>query len=195
MWSPCLIYKAKQQLIVRQLSLTPRTFQHKTVITWKAANVPVWSKKTSYRRNKKVVVNEVYTELWILVIKRSRNFTSACVYVSTNTAVVYRVWIRKTWKVYRFVLEHSKTGLYFLWRAPQQMLRTHRSLEAYCETLWWRWLFVLFFRVMEHRWNEIARGKPKDSGRNLSHCHLVYPKSHMDWPGIKPEPLQWEAGD
>jgi hypothetical protein len=29
--------------------------------------------------------------------------------------------------------------LYFLWwTATQQKLRTHRSLEAYCSTLWWR---------------------------------------------------------
>ena len=29
---------------------------------------------------------------------------------------------------------------YFLWRkAPQQKLRTHRSLKAYCANLWWRW--------------------------------------------------------
>ena len=33
---------------------------------------------------------------------------------------------------------------FFLWcRAPQHMLRTHRSPEAYCATLWWRW-FVFF---------------------------------------------------
>jgi hypothetical protein len=29
-------------------------------------------------------------------------------------------------------------------RAPQQMLRTHRRLEDYCATLWWRWS-VFFF--------------------------------------------------
>jgi hypothetical protein len=34
---------------------------------------------------------------------------------------------------------------FFNWRAPQQMLRTHRSLKAYCTTLWWRWL--IFFSV------------------------------------------------
>ena len=33
---------------------------------------------------------------------------------------------------------------FVLWRAPQQMLRTHRSLEAYGTTLWWRWLVFLF---------------------------------------------------
>jgi hypothetical protein len=37
--------------------------------------------------------------------------------------------------------------LYFFlwWRAPQQMLRTHRSLKAYCATLWWRWLVFYVF--------------------------------------------------
>jgi hypothetical protein len=67
-------------------------------------------------------------------------------------------------------------------RAPQQKLRTHRSLEAYCVTLWWRWIVFPSFRVMEHRWNEIYRGKPTYSGKNVSQCHFVHHKSHMDWP-------------
>jgi hypothetical protein len=33
---------------------------------------------------------------------------------------------------------------------------------------------------MEHRWNDIDRRKPKYSGRNLSQCHFVHYKSHMD---------------
>ena len=37
---------------------------------------------------------------------------------------------------------------FFLRRGPQQMLRTHRSLKAYCASLWWRWLvFFLHFSV------------------------------------------------
>jgi hypothetical protein len=31
---------------------------------------------------------------------------------------------------------------------------------------------------------EIDRGKPKYSGKNLSQCHFVHYKSHMDRPGI-----------
>jgi hypothetical protein len=53
--------------------------------------------------------------------------------------------------------------------------------------------YVLFL-VMEHWWNEIDRGKPKYSEKNLSQCHSVRHKSHMDCPGIEPGPPPWEAG-
>jgi hypothetical protein len=70
------------------------------------------------------------------------------------------------------------------------MLLPHRSLKAYCATLWWRWRkrwsAFLFFQVMEHRWNKTDREKPKYSGKNLSQCHFVHHKFHMDWPGMNP---------
>jgi hypothetical protein len=33
---------------------------------------------------------------------------------------------------------------------------------------------------MEHRWNEIDRGKPKYSGKNLSQSYFVYHKPNID---------------
>jgi hypothetical protein len=40
-------------------------------------------------------------------------------------------------------------------------------------------IFVLF-QVMEHWWNETDREKLKYSAKNLSQCHFVHHKSHMD---------------
>jgi hypothetical protein len=47
--------------------------------------------------------------------------------------------------------------------------------------------FFPFFVVMEHRLNEIDRGKQKYSGKNLSQCHFVQHKSHVDLSGIEQE--------
>jgi hypothetical protein len=33
---------------------------------------------------------------------------------------------------------------------------------------------------VEQQWDDIDREKPKDLEKNLSQCHFVYHKSHMD---------------
>jgi hypothetical protein len=66
--------------------------------------------------------------------------------------------------------------------APQQMLRTHHSLKVFCATPLMKMssFFYQVLQVMEHQWNEIDRGKPATRKKNLSQCHFVHHKSHMD---------------
>jgi hypothetical protein len=48
---------------------------------------------------------------------------------------------------------HNTHWYIFKWRAPQQSLRTHRSLKAYCAALWW-WSFLFFhFNGAPVEWN------------------------------------------
>ena len=63
--------------------------------------------------------------------------------------------------VVRSLTIYTPQQFWWWWRAPQQMLQTNHSLEAYCATLWWRWSLYSFFRVVEHQWNETDSGKPK----------------------------------
>jgi hypothetical protein len=40
----------------------------------------------------------------------------------------------------------------------------------------------------DRRWNDIDRGKPKNSEKNLSQCHFVHHKSNMGTnPGLRGE--------
>jgi hypothetical protein len=54
--------------------------------------------------------------------------------------------------------------------------------------------FPIWYEFGERRWNDIDRGKPKNSEKNLSQCHFVH-KSHMDWPGREHGPPRRVAGD
>jgi hypothetical protein len=57
------------------------------------------------------------------------------------------------------------------------------------------YVFPRWYEFGERRWNDIDRGKPKNSEKNLSQYHCVHHKSHIDWPGREPGPPRWKAGD
>jgi hypothetical protein len=40
---------------------------------------------------------------------------------------------------------------------------------------------------MERLWNDIEKGKPNDSERNLWKCYYIHQKSYKDGPVIKTE--------
>jgi hypothetical protein len=73
------------------------------------------------------------------------------------------------------------------WRAPQQMLRTHHSLKAFCATLWWRWAILYqVLQVMEHQWNEIDRGKRTTRRKTCPSATLSTTNPKWTDPGSNP---------
>ena len=113
------------------------------------------------------------------------------------SAMPVRIFVRKPveFSLNPFATSHVLKKLPFFWwrRAPQQMLRTHRSLKASCATLWWRWgrwfVFFFIFPSNEHRWNEIDRVKLKYWGKKPVPVPLCPPQIPQGLTRVKILPL------
>jgi hypothetical protein len=102
-----------------------------------------------------------YDTLFILRIPSKVGVSFAAKLLWPSSEVFWFLKLREFWSI---LLVVYKLGFF---RTPQQMLRTHRSLEAYCATLWWRWSVFFVFpsngAPVEWNWQgktEVLGGKP-----------------------------------
>jgi hypothetical protein len=70
-----------------------------------------------------------------------------------------------------------------------------RLIEILSKVLGKRAYVTDVWKYSEKLWNHKDEGKPKYLHRIPSHCHIIYHKSHMVWPGTERGPPRWEAGD
>jgi hypothetical protein len=68
-------------------------------------------------------------------LAQNRERIQAVVNTVTNLWVPYNRVIYWPAELFKFSMRVVLHGVFFLIRAPQQKLRTHRSLQAYCATL------------------------------------------------------------
>jgi hypothetical protein len=110
--------------------------------------------------------------------------------VESQFLTIYSLWmtnlVSKTIQIFSFSFHAS---FFTWWRAPQQMPRTHYSLKAFCATLWWRWRWAVFYKVlqvMEHQWNEIDRGKQTTRRKTCPSATLSTTNPTWTDPGSNP---------
>jgi hypothetical protein len=113
-----------------------------------------------------------------------------------NLRLLWRQWIFlsiwATVRLYGVSIMRSEVGCTLAW-----LVQLKNSISILLLLLSMGWdcvselpppIGVLFAlqMVYEHWWNDIDRRKLKKSEKNLSQCHFVRHKSHMEWPGREP---------
>jgi hypothetical protein len=131
----------------------------------------------SFNRNKYSAISSMYRSPgpvftprnWLYVTKLEQQ-TQGCIHVITAIRCGPRIFFSWRW-VGSSTLAWMPTYVGIL-RIPQMIWVWRATVEWY-----------------------IDRVKPKNSEKNLSQCHFVHHKSHMDWPGREPGSSRWEADD
>jgi hypothetical protein len=151
-------YKILQQVHVHEWSLLDTKLTFRLTLFLKQL--------TKIRSIKICHFYSYFCDTYIKKIQGNHNYCTQ--YGICNTAIFPRYTCKHIWNEYKFrSMKYAfgkRTTLFSLWcRAPQQMLRTHRSLEASCAIMWWWLVFSSNGAPVEWNWQgktEVLGEKP-----------------------------------
>jgi hypothetical protein len=124
--------------------------------------------KFEFRERCESVTDSSLCDMFIFIKKLDR-FIDEMLYSGIKlVSLVNEKYVGELYRTSLYLINITSIKGYFVrWRAPQKLLRTHRSLEAYCATLWWRWLALSAFpsigALVEWNWQgktEVFGEKP-----------------------------------
>jgi hypothetical protein len=150
--------------------------------TWRAWPLYLWPPETGWPsytpRHWVPILRHAWAKLGLFLTSghHTQNWLYWCVVLKPTIALSVQHAIRLVWVLF---FPENRVGITQAW------MPTYVSILRIPQMIW------VCRATVERYWQE----KPKNSEKNLSQCHFVHQKFHMDWPGCEPGPPRWEADD